>query len=404
MASLNDLKHSYIAVKKDVETYLFVEDYASAKKAIEEAVKLLNEINKREPHKWDAAFESLKKYYAVCKAKLGEAELKQNDKKKDLSKKKEDGSDNKGQDDILVNESGQEIQTKFGDIDVTAFFDVASSHPTFDDIIGMEKEKDIIRDNFMLSDAMRKKKEEMEIESESFILLYGLPGTGKTYFAQAVATEMEKASGNHIEFLSVVSTRVKDSKVGHTEKNINAIFDYTKQFEHVILFMDEIDALLTSRQLASGEPGHEGVIATFLQRLGGFSANKNLLFIAATNTPYKLDSAALSRCSTRLEVPLPTKELLKISIQRKIGSYLHEEISIDELAGLLESKHYSNRDIKMLFKDLKLQALKALPEDAPVSEARITKEMVLQGMLDHPSAYSASEAEKLRQYREENKY
>ena len=58
----------------------------------------------------------------------------------------------------------------------------------------------------------------------------------------------------------------------------------------------------------------------------------------------------------------------------------------------------------MLFKDLKLQALKALPEDAPVSEARITKEMVLQGMLDHPSAYSASEAEKLRQYREENKY
>ncbi len=405
MENLNDIKHRFVKAKRDVETYIFIEDYAKAKEAIEEAVKILNIINKKEPHKWDDIFKELQKQYSICKQKLGEkakVTSNQNPPKKNPTTV-QNGKEG-GQDEILEYEDGEDVQTKFGGVEVTSFFDRITEHPSFDDVVGMEKEKEIIRKNFLISEAKQKQRMDMGIKDESFILLYGLPGTGKTFFANAVATEMERSTGRKVKFISVVSTRLKDSKVGQTEKNINAIFDYCQQFEKVIFFLDEIENLLKSRQYATNEPGHDGVVATFLQRIGGISATQKVLLIGATNYPYRLDSAALSRCSTRLEVPLPNKGLIKTVLERKVQRFLTKDVSVEKLAEQLEKKHYSNRDISILINDWKQQAVSVLKEEESYENARITKEMVEEGLKDHPAVYSEKEAKALKDYRKENAY
>jgi transitional endoplasmic reticulum ATPase len=134
------------------------------------------------------------------------------------------------------------------------------------------------------------------------ILLYGIPGTGKTLLGKAVATE----SG--VNFISVKGPALISKYVGESEKGIREVFKTAKQSAPTILFFDEIDSIVPKRGSSSTD-AHvtERVISQFLTEMDGIEELKGVVVIGATNRIDLVDPALLrsGRFDILLELPKP---------------------------------------------------------------------------------------------------
>lgn len=407
MESLNALKNRYLSAKNRAESMMLVCNWAAAKTALEEASSLLGQVYERETSTknkeiYKGILAQLQEKYTQCKAKLGEApELrvesapaKQAQKAKPQQQKPATKKGEKG----APEEDG--IVYEFNGINVKNFLITeARKQIFFSDVIGMEEEKEAVRQELFLTDEEKAFKESIGLENKNFILLYGLPGTGKTYFAMALSNELRAFAGDDhdIPFFSVICTQMKDSKVGATENNIIALFEFTKQFERCVIFMDEFDAIGPSRNGNSGDPTAIPVVNTLLQQLQGFSSNPNLLFLAATNCPYNLDGALLSRASLRIEVPLPSYAILLGSLKRKLGNLAEEDVDLEAIAKKLEKLKYSNRDCSNLIQAALSELFMARKIDPNVS--KLSSEMMNRALAKVKSSIKADEVAALERFK-----
>ena len=150
------------------------------------------------------------------------------------------------------------------------------------------------------------------------MLLYGIPGTGKTLLAKAVATE----SG--VNFISVKGPALISKYVGESEKAIREVFKTAKQASPTILFFDEIDSLVPRRGSSSTD-AHvtERVISQFLTEMDGIEELKGVIVLGATNRLDLIDPALLrsGRFDLLLELPKPDvqarEEIWKIHTRSK---------------------------------------------------------------------------------------
>ncbi|MBU4479353.1 MAG: CDC48 family AAA ATPase [Candidatus Omnitrophica bacterium] len=168
------------------------------------------------------------------------------------------------------------------------------------------------------------------------ILLYGIPGTGKTLLAKAVASQ------TGVNFISVKGPSLISKFVGESERAIRDVFKTAKQAAPTILFFDEIDALVPKRGSASTD-GHVGerIMAQFLTEMDGIEELKGVMVLAATNRLDLIDSAVLrsGRFDLLLELPKPgektREETFKIHTKNKP---LSEDVDLKELAKETEGK------------------------------------------------------------------
>ena len=261
----------------------------------------------------------------------------------------------------------------------------------------MEQQKTIIRNEFFLTDEQRAYKQSIGLENKNFILLYGLPGTGKTYFAMAVSNELAKFSGGDVPFFCVSCGQIKEAAVGKSENNLIAIFQFTTQFERCVLFMDEFDAIATDRGKNSGDPTAIPVVNTLLTNLDGFASNPNLLFLAATNYPYVLDAAIVSRVNESLEVPLPTEELLKMTLERKLKGAIDPSVDLGSIAATLARRRFSNRDLDRFVKSVKSQLFDAHLKNPDITVA--DNAMVQECLGRASSAITTKDVNALEEYK-----
>ena len=173
------------------------------------------------------------------------------------------------------------------------------------------------------------------------LLLYGPPGTGKTLLAKAVAKE----SGAVV--LEISGAEVNDMYVGEGEKNVKAIFSLAKKLSPCVVFIDEADAILASRNGAeSKRTTHRETINQFLREWDGMN-DLSAFIMVATNRPYDLDEAVLRRLPRRLLVDLPTEKdreaILKIHLKEEA---LDNSVSLADLAK--NTPFYSGSDLKNL--------------------------------------------------------
>lgn len=145
-------------------------------------------------------------------------------------------------------------------------------------------------------------------------LLYGPPGTGKTLLARAVASQIEA------NFLKVVSSAIVDKYIGESARLIREMFNYARDHEPCVIFMDEIDAI-GGRRFSEGTSADREIQRTLMELLNqmdGFDALGRIKIIMATNRPDTLDPALLrpGRLDRKIEIPLPNEqgrlEVLKI--------------------------------------------------------------------------------------------
>ncbi|MEM7758448.1 MAG: AAA family ATPase [Cyanobacteria bacterium P01_A01_bin.40] len=131
------------------------------------------------------------------------------------------------------------------------------------------------------------------------LLLSGLPGTGKTEIARAMA----RLGG--IQFQEVSAGEVRDKYVGESNRKLARIFAQARRHAPTILFFDELDGLFPSRDEQSVQHEIE-LVNQFLQEVDGVGNNgRGIFIVGATNRVEQVDAAVRSRLSKTIAIPLP---------------------------------------------------------------------------------------------------
>ncbi|TEB18371.1 AAA-domain-containing protein [Coprinellus micaceus] len=172
------------------------------------------------------------------------------------------------------------------------------------------------------------------------ILLYGPPGTGKTMLCRALA-KTSKARMIHIR-----PSDINDKYVGESEKKVAAVFELAHKLAPCIVFVDEIDALFSSRN-CSTRSWERNIVSNGMDGLGSAKKNRdnNIVVVGATNRPFDLDLAILRRMPRRILVDMPNVEMRK----GILGFYLKNEeveegVSVEQLG--METEGFSGSDLK----------------------------------------------------------
>lgn len=289
-----------------------------------------------------------------------------------------------------------EIKTMINGIDVSRFLITDNDKSVlFKDVKGMDSEIKMIQEEFTSDERSRALKAELGIKNKNFILFYGVPGTGKTFFATAIANEMK------VPFVCVSCTQLKGSYHGQTENNVIAVFDYCAQFERCILFLDEFEAIATDRNSAGASEVSSSTVTTLLTKINGFGSSDSILLIAATNCPYKLDGAIISRANEMIEIPLPNTEVIEEVLSHKLGNRIDGSVNISEIAKRLDG--YSNRDISKVINKVKtLVYLKYKDRpDVPADQIKYTKEDIYQAIKEHGPTTKKEDILRIKQFQKE---
>ena len=264
----------------------------------------------------------------------------------------------------------------------------AGESVSFDDIAGLADAKQIVRELVCwpmkrpdLFTGLRR--------GPNGLLLFGPPGTGKTLIGKAIAFE-SKAT-----FFSISSSSLTSKWIGEGEKLVRTLFAVAAHREPAVVFIDEIDSLLTQRKADENEASRR-IKTEFLVQLDGTgtSGQGRVLVIGATNRPNELDDAARRRFVKRLYVPLPAREDRQILLETLLKNNRH--ILSDKCFVKLskETEGFSGADLKALCTDAAMgpirqlgpRALEIDPNDVPPISYKHFRQ-ALRGM--HPSVAQA---------------
>jgi katanin p60 ATPase-containing subunit A1 len=209
------------------------------------------------------------------------------------------------------------------------------------DIGGLEESKSAIKSSYAL--AVANKPEGVEIHGWRNILMYGPPGTGKTLLAAAAAGSLEAT------FFNVKVSNLLSKYFGETTKLITALYTLARKLSPAVIFLDEFEALTPPR--GSGESGAERrIVSTLLTELDGLASKDDDHFVmtmVATNLPWLLDLAILSRFQKRIYVTLPDDQAREAILCLQLTRRGHKTaVSVNDL--ILRTRGYSGREIEQL--------------------------------------------------------
>ncbi|KAH0576549.1 Vacuolar protein sorting 4b [Spironucleus salmonicida] len=187
------------------------------------------------------------------------------------------------------------------------------------------------------------------------ILLYGVPGTGKTYIAKALAAECD------MTFFSISSSDLISKYQGESERLVSSLFELARQEERAVIFIDEIDSLLSARGGGDENESSKRVKTEFMVQMQGVgNNNKGILILAATNFPENLDPAIRRRFEKKIEITLPewvARKQILLGCLNEIDTTIQAS-EIDQFEQLTE--FYSASDLSTACKDAIMQPVREM--------------------------------------------
>src|SRR5262245_10972198 len=175
------------------------------------------------------------------------------------------------------------------------------------DIGGYVKVKDRLKSEIL--DTLSKRDRATDVEEiarlEELIprgmIFWGPPGTGKTYFAKAIAASIGAA-------ITIVSgPELKSKWVGESEENLRQIFHKARQSAPSIIVFDEIDSFATARGMYTGSGVEHSMVNQLLTEMDGFHKDELVFVVGTTNFVESLDPALLrpGRFEFHIHIPYP---------------------------------------------------------------------------------------------------
>ena len=268
---------------------------------------------------------------------------------------------------------------------------------SFNDIAGLEEAKEAFKEKVILPFEHPEIYEKFGKKAGGGILLYGLPGTGKTMFAEATSHELNAT------FIPVKCSDIKSKWYGESEQRVRAIFAKAKKNKKAIIFFDEFEAIGAKRTDDSNNGNNDLVpeILAEMQGVGSSKSNSTIMIIAATNKPWAIDSAFMrpGRFDEKIYIPLPDYEARKVlfSIQLK-KLPVADDLDYDYLAKITEG--FNGADIKEFCEKLKMSAIK--DSLAKCEEQTIGMDDVQRVEGTVKSSVSLEDVEQLKKFEAEN--
>ncbi|MBM2852618.1 MAG: family ATPase [Candidatus Nitrosotenuis sp.] len=243
-------------------------------------------------------------------------------------------------------------------------------HISYEDIGGLTDEIRKVREMVELPMRHPEIFEKLGVEAPKGVLLYGVPGTGKTLLAKAVANE------SNAHFISISGPEIIGKFYGESEARLREIFKEAREKSPTIVFIDEIDSIAPKRDEVTGEVERR-VVSQMLSLMDGLEARGKVIVIAATNRPNSLDPALRrpGRFDREIEIKVPQKkgrhEILLIHTR---NMPLADDVNLDKLASI--SHGYVGADLEYLCKEAAMKCLRRLLPEINLADEKISSEVL----------------------------
>ncbi len=297
---------------KDFKAAMQREDYRTARKKALECANILRKLAQMIPHQRESYLEKAERWERVAR-------------------NVEEGKSKK-----VVEKNGSDEDELRGYIEGL----ISKSNVKWDDIGGLDDVKKLMMETIVIAGLQKPE----SIKPWRGILLFGPPGTGKTLLAAAAAGSLNAT------FFNVKADKVLSKYFGESAKLVSALYSAARDYAPSIVFIDEFDALSLSRSGDVSEASRR-MLSTLLAELDGFQDKKSdklILTLAATNTPWDLDQAALSRFPRRIYVPLPDAKACAEIIKIHTKGLDISKLDLYDIAEMCVERLFSGRDISNL--------------------------------------------------------
>jgi 26S proteasome regulatory subunit T2 len=226
---------------------------------------------------------------------------------------------------------------------------------TYGDIGGLEMQIQEIKEAVELPLTHPEVYEDIGIRPPKGVILYGVPGTGKTLLAKAVANETSAT------FLRIVGSELIQKYLGEGPKLVRELFRVAAEMAPSIVFIDEIDAIGTKRydSTSGGEKEIQRTMLELLNQLDGFDDRNDVKVIMATNKIESLDPALIrpGRIDRKIEFPLPDTATKRRIFQIHTGKMtMGEDVDLEEYVN--QKDELTGADIKAICTEAGLLALR----------------------------------------------
>ena len=236
----------------------------------------------------------------------------------------------------------------------------------WDDVGGLDDVKQILRETVEWPLKYSKLFERLHTTPSKGILLYGLPGGGKTLLAKAVASE----SG--VNFISIKGPSLLSKWIGESEKGIREIFRKARQAAPCIIFFDEIDSIAGRRGTESSSAVVDRMVSQLLTEMDGIEDLKGILVLAATNRLDILDPAILraGRFDFHLEIPAPNESAREAIFRiHTRGKPIGPDVNLKNLAAA--SDGLVGADIESICRNAALSAIRSSIQSGDSDDAQV---------------------------------
>jgi len=238
----------------------------------------------------------------------------------------------------------------------------------YEDVGGMSDELRKVREMVELPMRHPEIFEKLGVEAPKGVLLYGVPGTGKTLLAKAVANE------TNAHFTSISGPEIMSKFYGESEARLREIFKEAREKSPSIIFIDEIDSIAPKREEVTGEVERR-VVSQMLALMDGLEGRGKVIVIAATNRPNALDPALRrpGRFDREIEIRIPDKkgrhEILLIHTR---NMPLSDDINLEKLAAITHG--FVGADLEYLCKEAAMKCLRRLLPEINLADEKIPAE------------------------------
>lgn len=267
-----------------------------------------------------------------------------------------------------------------------------TSDVTWDDIGGQEA---LVEDlKTILAQAVMTRPDGSRPEGAGQILMVGPPGTGKTMLVSAMANSISKAGA----FFCPKLADIKGHYVGMTEKAISLLFETARAMSPSMVFIDEVDCLCKSREGGGGGSGELGVLLAEMDGIHSKGVGKGeypfVLSAAATNAPWALDPALMSRFSGHIVLVGAADAVGRKQILAKLMRRYESEKEVTTwLADDARTAGFSGRDLAALVKN----AVAAMQKEMNPGIGKWTDIGEVQGQVQKERALSREDFEQALQ-------
>jgi transitional endoplasmic reticulum ATPase len=245
------------------------------------------------------------------------------------------------------------------------------SHVTYEDIGGLDRELQHVRELIELPLKHPEVFDRLGIDPPKGVLLYGPPGTGKTLIARAVAAE------SSAKFYSISGPEIIDKFYGESEAQLRRLFNEAQRTAPSVVFLDELDAIAPKRDEVYGEV-EKRVVGQLLTLMDGLSTRGQVIIVGATNRPDALDPALRRPGRFDREIGLRTPDARGRLAILRIHSRdmpLANDLDLAELARITPG--FVGADLSALCRESAMAALRRTFPHAVLTSGSISTEELL---------------------------